>query len=167
LVVCNDADTPVVNWSKLETFTAASLDDVTLGVAVNPFDIIEITVSNDELTLPVIWFDIDMLGNTGVTDDTLIDDDVFDLKSKEPVPFENILKIAPNDLLISFSVSNDADANDDVICSAPKILYGDSNPYPLLELLANRVGKFDVPFSTIVETNLKSDATSSIFFVVG
>jgi len=77
----------------------------------------------------------------------------------EPVPLLNILNITPYEELILFKSSKDAD-NDDVICSAPKILYGESALYPLLELLANKVGKSDVPFSTIALINLKSDDIS-------
>ena len=111
-----------MNCSTSETLIAASFDDVTFGTAVNPFVIIEITVSKDELTLAVILFDTGILIGVGSNCVALIAFFVFDTKLKEPVPFANILSIAPNDSLISVKISADADAIDDVICSAPKIL---------------------------------------------
>ena len=101
---------------------AASFEDVIRVIVDNPEFIIDITVVNEELTLPVIISEIPILIGVGSNSVTLIAFFVFGTKLNEPVPFANILNIVAKDSLISLNVSDDADANDDVIWSVPNIL---------------------------------------------
>ena len=76
----------------------------------------------------------------------------------------NISKIAPYDELIKSKSVEDA-LIDDVIWVAPKILYGELILYPLVELFAIKLGKSEVPLSTICDTNSKSETNSFALLV--
>ena len=167
VVVANDDDIPVVNCGVSVTFILALLFDTIVGDTIKPFVTILITFSNDALTLPVTILVAGIVDVSIDTSVTLIASSVFDLKIYEPVPFAKILNIVPNDWLMCVKSFNDAESIDDVIWAAPKILYGESNPYPLLELFANKVGKSLVPVSTIALTKLKSAFTSADVSAVG
>ena len=117
------------------------------------------TVPNEELTEPVIKSVVGVVG-IAVNSVALIAGVADDVKLNEPVPSAKIPKIVPNEELIWDISSSDAD-RDEVVWIAPKILYGELNPYPLVELLANKVGKLELPLSTILLTKVKSAATSS------
>ena len=126
-------------FSSKVTATLALLFDFTFPVTDNPFCKIFKTLPNDELTEPVIKSGAVCDAGVAVNSVTLIAGVAHDVKLYEPVPSAKIPKIVPNDELICATSASDA-AIDDVVCGAPKMLYGESNPYPLVELLANRVG---------------------------
>ncbi len=120
------------------TAILAELFDIVIGNCDTPLFRIFKTVPNDELTLPVTK---SAAGVVAIVDSplTLIASDAFVLNSYEPVPSAKIPNIVPNDELICDKSSKDADC-EDVICVAPKILYGDSKLNPFVELLAKSVG---------------------------